>query len=216
MVPNYTAAWRKFRSLSQDELAEAIGTTKSMLGKLERGERTLDLDWIEKLARALEVEPYQIIAHPPEGSAPVAEVAERDADDEVAIQQWDIAFGMGGGSYVDLPVTGEHHTFSRSWLRQFTSAPPQSIFLATGTGDSMSPTILDADIVLIDTSQREVRMVDRIWAAAYGTTGIIKRLRPMPDGSVKILSDNTSVSPEVAYDGELSIVGRVVAIVRKT
>ena len=135
--------------------------------------------------------------------------------DAVDIQQWDVAYGMGGGTYLDLPVTGETHKFSRSWLRQFTHAPPEKIFLAAGTGDSMMPTILDADIVVIDTSQQEVRLADKIWAASYGQTGIIKRLRPMPDGSVKILSDNPSVPPETAYDGELSVVGRVVAVVRK-
>lgn len=135
--------------------------------------------------------------------------------DAVDIQQWDVAYGMGGGTYLDLPVTGETHKFSRSWLRQFTHAPPEKIFLAAGTGDSMMPTILDADIVVIDTSQQEVRLADKIWAASYGQTGIIKRLRPMPDGSVKILSDNPNVPPETAYDGELSVVGRVVAVVRK-
>lgn len=137
-------------------------------------------------------------------------------DDDVEIEQWDVAYGMGAGGYLDLPTTGERHKFSRSWLRQFTSAPPEKIFLADGTGDSMFPTILDADKVMIDTTQREVRMADRIWAAAFGQVGIIKRLRPSPDGSVKILSDNPSVPPEVAYDGELHVVGRVVAIVRKT
>lgn len=138
------------------------------------------------------------------------------SDDDVEIEQWDVSYGMGAGSYLDLPTTGERHKFSRSWLRQFTSAPPEKIFLADGTGDSMFPTILDADKVMIDTTQREVRMADRIWAAAFGQVGIIKRLRPSPDGSVKILSDNPSVPPETAYDGELHIVGRVVAIVRKT
>lgn len=136
--------------------------------------------------------------------------------DEVSIQQWDVAYGMGGGTYLDLPVTGETHTFSRSWLRQFTHAPPDRVFIASGTGDSMMPTILDADIVLVDTTQHEVRMSDRIWAATYGQTGIIKRLRPMPDGSVKIISDNPAIPAETAYDGELSVVGRVVAIIRKT
>lgn len=141
--------------------------------------------------------------------------AAQASDDDVEIQQWDVAYGMGAGGYVDLPVTGEMQKFSRSWLRQFTQAPPERIFLASGTGDSMAPTIHDSDIVLIDTSQRDVRMADRIYAAAYGMTGIIKRLRPMPDGSVKILSDNPNVAPETAYDGELHVVGRVVAIVRK-
>ncbi|ALJ15343.1 XRE family transcriptional regulator [Sphingopyxis macrogoltabida] len=141
--------------------------------------------------------------------------APADNDDDVEIQQWDVSYGMGGGGFLDLPTTGETHKFSRSWLRQFTSAPPEKVFLADSTGDSMFPTILNADMVMIDTTQREVRMADRIWAAAFGQVGIIKRLRPSPDGSVKILSDNQAVPPDTAYDGELFVVGRVVAIVRK-
>lgn len=135
--------------------------------------------------------------------------------DTVEVQEWDIAYGMGGGTFLDLPVSGAKHKFSRSWLRHFTDAPPEKIFIASGCGDSMTPTILDADFVVIDTSDRSLKMSDKIWAAAYGQTGLIKRLRPMPDGSIKILSDNQNVPPEVAYDGELSVVGKVVAIIRK-
>ena len=209
---NRISTIRKARGMSQTELAEAIGTTLSTLGKLERGDRRLNMDWLQKISAALDVRPEVLIT---ESSIEEAAESFQDDDDDVRIQQWDIAYGMGGGTFMDLPVTGEAHRFSRSWLRQFTQAPADKVFLATGTGDSMTPTIHDADIVLVDTTQREVRMVDRIWAAAYGQTGIIKRLRPMPDGSVKILSDNPSVTPETAYDGELHIVGWVVAIVRR-
>lgn len=212
----HIAAIRKSQGISQSDLAEKIGTTLSNIGKLERGDRRLNLDWLERISAALNVPASALISNELELSPQSAgENSYAEDDNDAEIQQWDVSYGMGGGSYVDLPVTGETHKFGRSWLRQFTHAPPSKIFLATGTGDSMSPTIHDADIVLIDTSQREVRMADRIYAAAYGQTGIIKRLRPMPDGSVKILSDNPSVTPETAYDGELHVVGRVVAIVRR-
>ena len=209
------SAVRKAQGLSQSELAERIGTTLSNVGKLERGDRRLNLDWLEKIGEALGVPPSALIAEAVPSISPQVNVSDADDEEDVGIQQWDISYGMGAGSYLDLPVTGDIHKFSRSWLRQFTHAPPHMVFLATGTGDSMSPTIHDSDIVLVDTSQREVRMADRIYAAAYGQIGIIKRLRPMPDGSVKILSDNPSVVPETAYDGELHVVGRVVAIVRR-
>jgi len=136
--------------------------------------------------------------------------------DLVEVKELDLSYGMGGGSYLDLPVKATSRKFSRTWLRMFTDAPPGRLFFAAGAGDSMMPTILDADIVMIDTTESQVRMADKIWAIAYGEIGMIKRLRPMPDGSVKILSDNPSVRPETAYDGELTIVGRVVAVIRKT
>lgn len=210
MLANRISHYRKLRNLSQTDLAEKVGTTLNMLGKLERGERSLDTDWLDKLGTALKIEPYLIIA--PEETAVVVE----DNPNNIELQEWDVDYGMGGGTYLDLPVTGRTHTFSRDWLRNFTHAPPEKCFIAHGAGDSMTPTILDTDMVIIDTSQREVRVGDKIWAVVYGTTGYIKRIRPMPDGSVKMLSDNPTVPPETAYDGELSVVGRVVAVVRKT
>lgn len=218
-MSNNIAQIRKAAGMSQTDLADAIGTTLNNLGKLERGDRRLNQDWIVKISGALGVSPEAIIAANYDGSEGGSRqdraAAIRDETDDLEIQQWDIAYGMGAGGYLDIPVTGETYRFSQSWIRQFTRAPASKLFFATGTGDSMSPTILDSDIVLIDTSEHEVRMADRIWAAAYGQTGIIKRLRPMPNGSVKILSDNQNVAPETAYDGELHVVGRVVAIVRK-
>jgi len=193
-------------------IARNIGSANTTINRFKKGtaETRLGRQTLTKLKEAYPTFPGFVDAD--SGERPNDH---EDSDDEVDIQQWDIAYGMGGGTYLDLPVTGQTHKFSRSWLRQFTHAPPDRIFLASGTGDSMMPTILDSDIVVIDTSQHEVRLADKIWAAAYGQTGIIKRLRPMPDGSVKILSDNPNVPPETAYDGELSVVGRVVAVVRK-
>jgi phage repressor protein C with HTH and peptisase S24 domain len=60
----------------------------------------------------------------------------------------------------------------------------------------MAPTIEEGEPVLIDRRQQSPRDADLIWAFAWGDIGAIKRLRPMPDGSVKILSDNPAVPPE--------------------
>lgn len=79
----------------------------------------------------------------------------------------------------------------------------------------MEPKINDGDLILIDRSQTTTAFGDLYWAIAYGQTAMVKRLRPMADGSVKILSDNQNVPPEIAYDGELSVFGRVVAVVKR-
>jgi len=222
---NNIQLFREARGWSRPALAQLMDTSPQQIERLEKGQRTLRPEWIDRAAQAFGVSPADIISpapaqSPDTGCAPKPEksvgITENDEPDEVTIQEWDVAYGMGGGTYMDLPVTGTLHTFSRSWLRNFTHAPPEKIFLARGTGDSMFPTILDGDIVVIDTSEREIRIGDKIWAVVYGTTGYIKRIRPMPDGSVKMLSDNQNVPPETAYDGELSVVGRVVAVVRKT
>lgn len=62
VLPNRIKHYRGARGLSQEALAQAVGTTRNMLVKLERGDRKLDVDWLEKLGGALEVEPYLLIA----------------------------------------------------------------------------------------------------------------------------------------------------------
>jgi len=137
-----------------------------------------------------------------------------DRSDLAEVAEIDLRYGMGG-TYLEENPELEPRTFSRAWLRNFTDSPPEELFWARGQGNSMEPTISEGAVVLIDRRQNSPRMADLIWAFAFGEVGMIKRLRPMPDGSVKILSDNQAVPLETAHDDELHIIGRVVAVVRK-
>ena len=135
--------------------------------------------------------------------------------DAVMLPEIDVGYSMGGGADVeDFPVV-QMVPFSRAWLGSLTQAPASELFVARGDGDSMMPTLLDQDIVIIDRSQRTMRQQDRIWAVSYAGFGMIKRLRALPDGSLQINSDNPAVSPIIAVDGEAFIIGRVVAVVRR-
>ncbi len=135
----------------------------------------------------------------------------------VQVASIDLNFGLGA-AFMDQEVVEyqvEKMQFPGDWLRSITSSPPSQLYWTRGVGNSMEPAISDGDVILIDRSKVGSTFGDLYWAIAYGQTGMIKRLRPMPDGSVKILSDNPSVPPEVAYDGELHIFGRVVAVVKR-
>ncbi|MGN6208814.1 S24 family peptidase [Asticcacaulis sp.] len=138
-----------------------------------------------------------------------------DADqDKVSVEQIDLRFGMGSGGMYDAPVESQPMSFSRAWIKQLTSAPVESLFWASGFGDSMYPTIADGDLVLVDSSQKTPRMFDQVWAINQYGHGMIKRLRPTNYGFL-LTSDNPNVSTITATDGSMEVVGRVVAIVRK-
>jgi len=62
VLPNNLASYRKAAKLTQEGLAEAIGTSRSMLVKLERGERPLTGEWLEKIGEAVDVAPHLLIA----------------------------------------------------------------------------------------------------------------------------------------------------------
>jgi transcriptional regulator with XRE-family HTH domain len=54
-MKNRISALRLEKGLSLTGLAKLAGTTKSQIQKLERGERRLSLDWMERISRALHV-----------------------------------------------------------------------------------------------------------------------------------------------------------------
>lgn len=140
---------------------------------------------------------------------------ERDQDqDTVELDQIDLRYGLGA-TYVDGHISATKRRFSRAWLRDVSPTSPEHLFWAMGDGDSMEPTIRSGEIVLIDRTQITPRSGDSIWAIGFGEVTMIKRLRPMPDGSVTILSDNQFVPPVTAVDGEMHVIGRVVAVVRR-
>lgn len=63
--PNYLQAWREFKRMSQEELAEKAGTTGSVISLLESGERGLSAKWLRRLAPALGTTPGMLLDHDP-------------------------------------------------------------------------------------------------------------------------------------------------------
>lgn len=203
--------------LSQSALARMIGVTQGAIAHLVSGRSTSSVH-LPKIAKALQTSMEYLTGEtddPSEGYVPVpsAEVVAGELG-LVPVREIDLKYGMGATD-LEVPVTTVVRHFSRDWIRQYTGAAPDHLYFAQGIGDSMTPTILDSDLLLIDASEQSLRLADKMWAIAHGSAGSIKRLRPMPDGSVKIMSDNQSVRDEIAYDGELHVLGRVVAIIRK-
>lgn len=143
-----------------------------------------------------------------------ATAAQRADDlDLVEVHEIDLAYGLGG-TFSDLPVETQVLHFPRTWLETITKTPPSQLTFAHGRGDSMMPTMMDGDIVLIDRSQRTVREQDAIWAFTVGDIAMIKRLRIRSE-TVHILSDNDRVPPDEAHPEEVNVVGRVVFIGRR-
>ena len=61
MSSNRLRELRKKKGLTQVELAERLGVTQTAIYKLETGASDLDMKWMEKLSKALEVKPYELL-----------------------------------------------------------------------------------------------------------------------------------------------------------
>ena len=220
--------------LSQIEFGRRAGVSKNTQLAYETGATPIPLDYLSKLAEH-GVDVAYVVLGKDAPRLPTFDADEPDRLDDrrlpwrgpdhalrpdrdmVQIHQIDLSFGLGS-AIMDTEIfedQAELLEFPRSWLRLITPNPPSQLCWARCKGDSMYPTIGDDDVVLIDRGQRSLLNSDLIWAASYGDAGIVKRLRPMPDGGVKIMSDNEKVRPETAYDGELHIFGRVIAVIKR-
>lgn len=64
--PNNLAAWREFRGMTQEDLADAAGTSPAMISHLETGKRGLSAKWLRRLAPPLKTSPGFILDHHPD------------------------------------------------------------------------------------------------------------------------------------------------------
>lgn len=147
------------------------------------------------------------------GLAP--DLPETVPDDIEMIPEVDIRYGMGPGTAIgDFPEIGSV-PFNRNYRRTLTNAPISALFVAKGDGDSMTPTIINDDQVLVDSSQNRVSQSDRIWALSIGDAGMIKRVQVLPGGIYRLSSDNPLVPALDVRKEDLTVVGRVVWISRR-
>lgn len=202
----------KYRDVSQSQLAKAVGITQGAVNQILSG-ATKRSKYLPDIARFLgmNLEALMTSRH----SSGLVTVPPDDPENLVFLTEVDMGYGMGGGTFVDDHIDQEQALFDGRWLRAITRSPPNLLFVARGLGDSMSPTILDNDTVLIDRGQRHLTQQDRVWALTYGELGMVKRVRRKPEGRYLLMSDNPQISAIDAGEDELNIVGRLVWIGRK-
>lgn len=203
------------QGMSQAELARRVGIKQPSINHLIR-KGAGGSAHLHKIARILGTSPEYLSGETDDPSVGAPLPAPGASDDRIVeIPVIDLAYGMGGTFLDDVEPEARSEPFPLSFIRRYTKAKAQDLFIADGLGDSMAPTIGSNDQMLIDRSIDTLKVADQIWAFSFGGVGMVKRLRPRPDGSIAILSDNPAVPDDRAVDDELFLIGRVVAVVRK-
>lgn len=195
---------------SQSELARAIGVTQGTINQIISG-KTRKSKHAPEIAKALGVTLEWLNGE----NVPSGITRHAREVDFVQLTEVDVGYGMGGGTFIEEYGERNPRVFDPTWLQEITRSPPEMLFIARGIGDSMMPTLLDNDVLIVDRAQRRITQQDRIWAVTYGDLGMVKRVRRMPDGRFHLMSDNPAISVIEAVEDEISIVGRIVWIGRK-
>ena len=131
--------------------------------------------------------------------------------DDVLISRYDAraAAGLTATENTSYPV--EKVLFSGDFIRNKLRRKPEHLALIECAGDSMEPTLLNGDELLVDTSPTNLRH-GSIYILRVGGALLAKRVQPRLDGTVMILSDNPRYPPEIITPSEatpLDVIGEV-------
>jgi phage repressor protein C with HTH and peptisase S24 domain len=130
----------------------------------------------------------------------------------VLVPRHDVRASAGGGSIISDESVVDHLAFKREWITQSLGCSPDSICVIQVRGDSMTPTINDADLLLLDMRTVSQR-AEGVYVIQLQGSLLVKRLRFKINGTVDVISDNPRYSTETLSSKEaadLSVLGRVV------
>jgi phage repressor protein C with HTH and peptisase S24 domain len=209
----------EYKGVTAKALARTAGLGETVVRDILQGmTKDVKLGTVEKLAKALGLSVSDLLPDAFAGgqaSDHLPNISAYAGDGPVVLKQVDLAYAMGAGSELSDFPDEMPMLFDPGFIRSLTLAAPDHLYVAQGTGDSMFPTLLNGDQVIIDTTQRTLNMQDRIWALSVYGAGMIKRLRAIAGGRVRIMSDNSTVPPEEVDAQDVFIAGRVIWIGRK-
>jgi transcriptional regulator with XRE-family HTH domain len=245
-MPNRIREVREAQRLSMEELAQRMGTSRQQVHKLEKGERKLTQEWMWRIASALEVNPVALLPadfaattglDPLEAAGYRVEEINPDmhskiiswADHQAVVLEIDVRAGMGGGGEASISYSEEdgelvardgikaHWDFPADYLRSEVRTHIRSSRIVEVIGDSMSPTLLSGDRVMVNT-QDKIPTPPGIFALWDGMGVVVKRIEYVPHSApprIRISSDNQYHPPYDRAVDEVSIIGRVVWFSRR-
>jgi transcriptional regulator with XRE-family HTH domain len=233
---------REARGMSRSELIRRTGVSKQQLSRLEGGHIRLRLDHLRPFAPHLGYSAEQMLLwgrYPgtPGASAHIesSDVLREEAvhDEPLGpppgqVQELDTRAGLGGGGvparevrkdgrHAD-PIKGEGWLFPASYVREQLHTSPSRLLVLDTNGDSMAPTVLSGERVIVDTGHK-TPTPDGLYAVRdmFGSI-VVKRLQVMRTTKptrVKIISDNPTHDVEEVPLGDLEIVGKVLACLKQ-
>jgi hypothetical protein len=211
-------------SASRRSLADMAGLSEKYLsqiltgyqGSKDRQPRRLG----DKVARKIEVAlgwPPGTMDHPiPKENTGGEALLYPTARQRLRIPRLEVVASMGNGN--DAPahddvveVVEVNAVQLRTHLGNTPVTHPTALRLISAYGDSMAPTFVDGDVLLVDTGVQEIRL-DAVFVLSYRDELFIKRLQRRPAGVLRMLSDNKVYDPIDIPEAErdtFRVLGRV-------
>ena len=119
--------------------------------------------------------------------------------------------GNDGSPAIQSPQIVDYLNFKSEWLQRVLAADPKNLVLAEAVGDSMSPTLDEGDLALVDVRDNRFRS-DGLYVLRDGGDLSIKRVQRQPDGALVLRSDNAAYKPVTVAPESITFLGRIIWI----
>jgi transcriptional regulator with XRE-family HTH domain len=215
---------REARGMSRTELVKRSGVSKQQLSRLESGQIRLRLDHLKPFAAVLDYSPEEILlwGRLPHG---ISESGDQRGDAGTKsptgkrpgeVREIDARAPLARGRVVSR-FKSEHWLFPESFVSEQLHTTSAQLLVLEMNGDSMAPTILSGERVIIDARHKNpipdglYAIRDAFEAAAVRRLQVLRSATPT---RVKIISDNPNHASEEIPLSDLDIVGKVVCCLK--
>lgn len=213
--------------MTQEALARAVGVSQGLIGQIESGKnqgskhiaalaRALNVsaDWLEtgtgERSRGTYIPPETVIHGRP--ITTYNSLEELPPESTVMIAHVDVALSAGNGRETWHIEEKEPLPFQADYIKRL-KASPKNLVAVKVRGDSMEPRLFDDDTVVVDKADQRIPASGGVFALVYAGEMLVKSLFRMPDGSLRVVSDNKEKHDPFVVPVEqlehINIIGRV-------
>ena len=194
--------------MTQEQFALAIGVHRNTVARWESEKGVPDYNALREIVVHFKISPEWLFAE----TGDTSPASTPDGVDVFFVPKVEARLSAGTGSLiVDGNIEG-YFAFRSDWLLH-KGAPAQMVLMSV-SGDSMSPTISNGDMVLVNQGQKDV-IAGAIYAVGVDDSILVKRLDKQP-GKLVLVSDNREAYPPLELDmtdeavcESVRIIGRV-------
>lgn len=193
----------KERGITQERLATELGVTQGGVAHWLAGRREPSLEVIASVLKYLGLPPMTVAEAPRQIEANMEDIGEISAwdtgdpldDDESELPYYDeVEFSAGSGMTEVMEMADRKLRFSNSTLRA-AGVDPAAAAVARIKGKSMERMIMDGAAIGFDMSDTVI-IDGEIYAFNHGGMLRTKYLHRMPNGGVRIRSENSEDYPD--------------------
>lgn len=213
---------REEKKLSIRKMASLLNTSPSQVQYLENGERTLTLEWAQRLSQVLDCSPADILGYENLGIQPLTinesqSIEKIDKSKSITIPYYEQKVSAGGG------VLGNNGTkypliLDKKWLQQeFFIKDFSNLFAMIAYGDSMEPDIKSGDTLICKECSS---LNEGVYIVAFMGELFVKKVQQFNKSKIKLISFNKHYKDRIINLKELQehdfkIIAKVLANIRK-